>query len=361
MNELERALREAEVPDAVAARERARQTVLAAHRPVRRRPRLALVWVAVACGLAAVVFSARDTGPARALEQRVRNVFTAPAPAPTPSPTTLSGRLLVLDAAPVVRPARRQADRARRVARRDLVTARALRRRRGGQHARRDRARRRDGALAAPAAGAGAVSRAGRPAGCTSPTAPAATCGSSTATAGTTCSRAATWPRSPPAWRPNEPRTVAWAAQGRHGHGRGRRHREGAVDIGPGAGPPPRVVGRRPAAARRRRAQRDDPRLLRRRARATRRAGRGSSPWRSRARLALAAYDRGRTTVTIDGQTVLTAPGRLRDLEWSPDGRRLLAGWPGADHWLVVRGDEVAAVRHRFAPGRPHARVGATR
>jgi hypothetical protein len=66
--------------------------------------------------------------------------------------------------------------------------------------------------------------------------------------------------------------------------------------------------------------------------------------------LALAVLRAGTTTVTVAGRPVLTANGRLRDLEWSPDGQRLLAGWPGADHWLVVRGDDVSAVRHRFAP-----------
>ena len=60
------------------------------------------------------------------------------------------------------------------------------------------------------------------------------------------------------------------------------------------------------------------------------------------------------TEVTIAGATVLHSPGRLRDLEWSPDGRWLLTGWAGADHWLVVkttgrpRESAVSAVRHRF-------------
>ena len=48
------------------------------------------------------------------------------------------------------------------------------------------------------------------------------------------------------------------------------------------------------------------------------------------------------------------APGRLAELEWSPDGRWLLAGWPSADHWLLVRASgrardaAVSGVRHRF-------------
>jgi hypothetical protein len=65
-------------------------------------------------------------------------------------------------------------------------------------------------------------------------------------------------------------------------------------------------------------------------------------------RLALAVFDEGATAVRVNGETVLSAPGRLRNLEWSPDGRSLLAAWPGADHWLVVRGDNVSAVRHPF-------------
>jgi hypothetical protein len=65
-------------------------------------------------------------------------------------------------------------------------------------------------------------------------------------------------------------------------------------------------------------------------------------------RLALAILQGGATRVEVDGRTVLTGPGRVRDLEWSPDGGRLLAGWFDADHWLIVRGDEVSAVRHRF-------------
>jgi hypothetical protein len=52
--------------------------------------------------------------------------------------------------------------------------------------------------------------------------------------------------------------------------------------------------------------------------------------------------------VRVAGEVLLSAPGRLRDLEWSPDGRSLLTAWPGADHWLVVRGRDVSAVRHRF-------------
>jgi Tol biopolymer transport system component len=53
------------------------------------------------------------------------------------------------------------------------------------------------------------------------------------------------------------------------------------------------------------------------------------------------------TTGLVSVFTSVTGPpaGSPR---WSPDGRSLLAAWPGADHWLVVRGREVSAVRHRF-------------
>ncbi len=42
---------------------------------------------------------------------------------------------------------------------------------------------------------------------------------------------------------------------------------------------------------------------------------------------------------------LLTAPGRLSDLEWSPDGNRLLIGWPDADQWLFVPSAGAGKVR----------------
>ena len=71
-------------------------------------------------------------------------------------------------------------------------------------------------------------------------------------------------------------------------------------------------------------------------------------------RLALAVRTGDETEVRIQGETVLRGPGRLSELEWSPDGRWLLAGWPSADHWLLVRASgrardaAVSGVRHRF-------------
>ena len=283
MNDLERALREAEIPDAVAARERARRTVLAAHRPVRRRPRLALVWVAVACGLAAIVFSARETGPARTIEQRMRNVFAAPAPAPTPAPTTLSGRLLVLDSGAVFVQRGGKRTEIGAVDGRDVVATRVVRRRGERADARRDRARR-DRALVAAPPGAGAVPALGarRPA----HRVPlrrqpadrlrqrAARRGRWT---GHGCGRAGVAPE-----RAAHDRV---GGAGRHGHGRGRGHGEGpVVRTGTARSASSRGRPTARAAARRRRAQRDDPRLRRRRARA--RLG------CARARIVAAAFSR---------------------------------------------------------------------
>ena len=75
-------------------------------------------------------------------------------------------------------------------------------------------------------------------------------------------------------------------------------------------------------------------------------------------RLALAVHDAsGRTEVRAHGEMLVGAPGRLRGLEWSPDGRWLLAGWPAADQWLVVPASgrphvaSVSGITHRFGTG----------
>lgn len=57
---------------------------------------------------------------------------------------------------------------------------------------------------------------------------------------------------------------------------------------------------------------------------------------------------------------LLTVPGSLGQVEWSPDGRRLLVAWPGADQWLFLpvgegRGRAVANVSRAFAPGEKRA------
>ena len=101
---LEQALREASPPDEGAARERARRTVLSAHadaRPRRRFTRSApVVWLTAAAFLAVVLVIGRDTGPARAFENLVRDIVHVPAA--TPEPATVNrlalpapGRLLV--------------------------------------------------------------------------------------------------------------------------------------------------------------------------------------------------------------------------------------------------------------------------
>ena len=61
-------------------------------------------------------------------------------------------------------------------------------------------------------------------------------------------------------------------------------------------------------------------------------------------------------------QPLLAAPGRLSDLTWSPDGRWLLAAWPAARQWLLVRTAgrprvlAVAGLTHRYGPAaRPQA------
>src|SRR3954447_24278236 len=75
--------------------------------------------------------------------------------------------------------------------------------------------------------------------------------------------------------------------------------------------------------------------------------------------LALAVHDdgSGRTEVRLGGATLLAAPGRLSDLTWSPDGAWLLAAWPAAGRWLLVRVDgrprvtAVSGFARRFGPG----------
>src|SRR5690349_18290974 len=99
--DLERALREAEPPEAGRARERARATVLAAHTQRRRRVRRVapLVYAVVAAVLAALVVTQRDSGPVQAVERRVREIVNDPKPTPTPEAALpAKGRLLVSEA-----------------------------------------------------------------------------------------------------------------------------------------------------------------------------------------------------------------------------------------------------------------------
>ena len=54
---------------------------------------------------------------------------------------------------------------------------------------------------------------------------------------------------------------------------------------------------------------------------------------------------------------VFNGSGPLTDLEWSPNGRWLLIGWPDADQWVFIRQPgvrrivTVEAVRREFDPG----------
>jgi WD40-like Beta Propeller Repeat len=55
-------------------------------------------------------------------------------------------------------------------------------------------------------------------------------------------------------------------------------------------------------------------------------------------------------------RVLLTVPGSLGQVEWSPDGRRLLVAWPGANQWLFLplghgKGRAVANISRAFAPG----------
>lgn len=68
----------------------------------------------------------------------------------------------------------------------------------------------------------------------------------------------------------------------------------------------------------------------------------------------------------VDGQRgslrrLLSVPGPLSDLAWSPDGARLLVSWRAADQWLFIPADGRGRVRAidgiaaEFAPGDPGA------
>lgn len=69
-----------------------------------------------------------------------------------------------------------------------------------------------------------------------------------------------------------------------------------------------------------------------------------------------------RSTVVVYGpkgsrpRRLLSVPGSLGEVAWSPDGKRLLVAWPGANQWLFLpvgpgEGRAVAGVSRAFAPG----------
>jgi PQQ-like domain len=60
---------------------------------------------------------------------------------------------------------------------------------------------------------------------------------------------------------------------------------------------------------------------------------------------------------SVRGRTLFRGSLRLRDVEWSPDGRWLLVAWPAADQWLFLRGGAlrqivaVSNIARQFDPG----------
>ncbi|HET7443773.1 MAG TPA: hypothetical protein VFJ57_03865 [Solirubrobacterales bacterium] len=75
----------------------------------------------------------------------------------------------------------------------------------------------------------------------------------------------------------------------------------------------------------------------------------------------IAGGPRTRSTVLLFGpdgpsRRLLTVPGDLSELAFSPDGGRLLVAWPEADEWLFLplgrsKGEAVGNVARAFAPG----------
>ena len=73
--------------------------------------------------------------------------------------------------------------------------------------------------------------------------------------------------------------------------------------------------------------------------------------------LALAVARGDRTEIRLRRSVLFSAEGRLDDLEWSPDGRWVLAGDASAGQWLLAKAAgqaSVAAVRRLGAGARTH-------
>jgi hypothetical protein len=76
-------------------------------------------------------------------------------------------------------------------------------------------------------------------------------------------------------------------------------------------------------------------------------------------RVAYSAFDGERGIVVLGEERLQRVEGRISDLQFSPDGRWLLAGWPEADQFLFLRLPGVRRivavddVRREFDPGGP--------
>jgi hypothetical protein len=55
--------------------------------------------------------------------------------------------------------------------------------------------------------------------------------------------------------------------------------------------------------------------------------------------LAVIRARKGGSELLVAGRLLFRAPGELRELKWSPDGRWVAVGWPAADQWVFVRAD----------------------